>query len=124
MSGKRSRDKGASGERELCRMLSDELGFVVKRNIGQARSGGADCLELAGFSIEVKRCEQLRRPSWWAQAVKQAVQARAEPIVFHRRNNEPWRALIQTPDGGYREVAWPTAIYHIRERIAGQQEAA
>lgn len=35
------RRKGASGERELFALLSDLLGYVVRRNIGQARAGGA-----------------------------------------------------------------------------------
>jgi hypothetical protein len=118
MSGRRSRNKGARGELELCRLLSEELGIEIRRNIGQARSGGADCLELQGFAIEVKRCEQLRKPTWWGQAVEQGQRAGAEPMVFFRRNGEPWQALIRTVDGGYREAAWPAAIYHIREKWA------
>lgn len=116
--GRMSREKGRRAEIELCKALSEELGVVVERNRDQAANGGADCLQLHGFSIEVKRCEQLRKPTWWAQAVEQGAKAGAEPIVFFRRSREPWQALIRTADGGYREAAWPAAIYHIREKWA------
>jgi Holliday junction resolvase len=42
------RTKGAAAERELCHLLTDELGFVVRRNVDQARAGGADCLQVPG----------------------------------------------------------------------------
>jgi hypothetical protein len=116
--GRMSRTKGARGELELCRLLSEELGIEVRRNIGQARSGGADCLELPGFALEVKRCERLARPTWWAQAVEQGQKAGAEPIVFFRRSREPWQALIATADGDYRVASWPAAILHLREKLA------
>lgn len=118
MSGRRSRTKGQVGERELCAKLSAELGFVVKRNVDQAREGGADCLELPGFAMEVKRRETLARPTWWAQAVEQGEKVRAEPIVFFRRNREPWQALIRTVDGGYRDATFEQAVFHIREKLA------
>jgi Holliday junction resolvase len=116
--GRMSRNKGAVAERELCRLLSDELGVQVRRNVDQARGGGADCLELPGFAVECKRRERLERPTWWAQAVEQGVKASAEPIVFYRRSREPWRALIATASGGYREAEWADAMLHMREKLA------
>lgn len=120
MSGNRSRSKGARSEREIFALLSAELGFIVRRNVDQARKGGADSLELPGFSPEVKRHERLSRPSWWRQAVRQGVRHQAEPIVFYRRSREPWRALIATADGGYREATFEQAVMHIREKAAYQ----
>jgi Holliday junction resolvase len=111
-----SRTKGAAAERELCKLLSDELGVMVRRNVDQARSGGADCLQVDGFAIEVKRRETLARPTWWRQAVEQGAKASAEPMVFFRRNGEPWQALIRTVDGGYRDATWEQAMFHIREK--------
>ncbi len=113
---KSQREKGRKGEIELCKLLSDELGVTVKRNVDQARGGGSDCLELRGFAIECKRQERLSRPSWWAQAVEQGHKAQAEPIVFYRRSREPWQALIRTVDGGYRETTWDAAMEHVREK--------
>jgi hypothetical protein len=119
MSGARSRNKGQVGERELCKLLSDELGVLVTRNVDQARKGGADCLELQGFTVEIKRQERLARPTWWAQAVRQAeAHGTGEPIVFYRRSREPWQALIRTVDGGYREATWEQAVFHVREKWA------
>lgn len=111
------RNKGAAGERELCRLLSEELGVTVQRNISQSRAGGADCLEVKGFAIECKRQESLSRPSWWAQAVEQGRNVGAEPIVFYRRSREPWQALIKQGDG-YRLATWDGAMAHIREKWA------
>lgn len=111
------RRKGAEGERELFRLLSGELGVSVKRNVDQARNGGADCLELPGFAIECKRHQSLSRPSWWAQAVKQGQSAGLEPIVFYRRNREAWRALIAGP-GGYRDADWTEAMDYCRDKLA------
>ena len=42
MNGRGRRNKGATGERELAAILTDEMGFVVKRKLGQARDGGHD----------------------------------------------------------------------------------
>lgn len=114
---KASRDKGQRGERECFTLLSDELGFVVKRNVDQARLGGADCIELPGFAPEVKRREMLAKPSWWRQAVRQGAAMQREPIVFYRRNREPWRALITGPYG-YQDVEWPVAMDYIRDKLA------
>lgn len=115
---KSQRSKGQRGERELFARLSEELGETVRRNVDQAREGGADSLEVKGFAVEVKRHERLSRPKWWAQAVKQAKEVRREPILFYRRSREPWRALIHTIDGGYREATLEQAVYHIREKWA------
>ncbi|CAB4126112.1 hypothetical protein UFOVP73_37 [uncultured Caudovirales phage] len=110
------RRKGQAAERELCRLLSDELGVEIRRNVDQARCGGADCLELNGFAIEIKRHERLSRPSWWAQAVKQAERARAEPILFYRRSREPWRAMLHRHQADPVDVTLEAALCHIREK--------
>lgn len=110
------RRKGQTGERELCRLLSEELGVTVRRNVDQARIGGADCIELKGFAVECKRQQKLSMPSWWAQAVKQGVDINAEPIVFYRRNREPWQALLRTAEGGFRLATWDQAMAHVREK--------
>ena len=114
---KYQRNKGAAAEREVCRLLSEELGIKVERTLDQARAGGADCIAVKGFAIEVKRREALSRPAWWAQAVKQGIAAQAEPMVFYRRSREPWQALIKTVDG-YRVATWDGAMAHIREKLA------
>lgn len=110
-----SRRKGSSAERELLSLLGNELGVLLQRNLQQTRSGGADCVDLKGFSIEIKRQESLSRPKWWRQACAQAEALGAEPILFYRRSREPWAAWIKTSDG-HREVTLIEAAQHIRER--------
>jgi Holliday junction resolvase len=114
---KASRNKGAVAEREVCRLLSEELGIEVRRNVDQARAGGADCLMVPGYAIEVKRREMLARPTWWKQACEQAQRVGMEPLVFYRRNREPWRALM-TGMGEYRDVSWTEAMDVMRDKLA------
>jgi len=114
--GKAQRNKGAAAEREVCALLSEELGITVRRNVDQARSGGADCVEIRGFAIEIKRREALSRPAWWAQAVKQAKAAGLEPMLLYRRSREPWRAMIHRHNQDPLDVPFHAAIYHIREK--------
>lgn len=118
MSGRMSRDKGRRAEIELFKALSEELGFVVKRNVDQARNGGADCIELPGYAVEVKRCERPRLQAWWRQAVRQGEAMQAEPITFYRQSRQPWQALLRTADGGYRISSWEEAVMCIREKLA------
>lgn len=118
MSGRRSRTKGAAGEREAFRALGDELGESLVRNLDQTRSGGADCICVRGYAIEVKRQERLSRPSWWRQAVAQAQALGVEPMVLYRQSRKPWRALIHTRDGQYREGSLIEAAGVIREKWA------
>lgn len=110
------RSKGARAEREVLRLLGEELGQVLERNLSQTREGGADCLCVKGFAIEVKRQESLSRPAWWRQACEQADRAGAEPMLLYRRSREPWRALIHTRDGQCREGTLIDAAQAIREK--------
>ena len=92
MTGKASRDKGARGERELADILSHELGFVVKRKLGQARDGGDD-IQVGRFRIEVKRREKLSIDAWCEQ-VEKASEPGDVPVLIYRRNGQPWRAVV------------------------------
>lgn len=103
MGGKSSRDKGARGEREFSDLLSNELGQVVKRKLGQARDGGDD-IEVGRYRIEVKRREKLAIEAWCKQ-VEATCTTAAEigedgqvkpqvPVVVFRRNGQPWRAVV------------------------------
>lgn len=115
MSGKRSRTKGSRGELELLKLLGDELGQSLSRNLSQTREGGGDCLDVHGYVIEVKRCETLCLPAWWRQARRQA-EGRGEPMLAFRQSRKPWRVLIHTKDGEHREITLPEAAGAIREK--------
>ena len=110
------RRKGAAAERELAKLLSDELGIEVTRNTDPMHVSKGDILAVPGYAIECKRCETLRRNSWWEQAVKQGVIHGAEPIVFYRQSRKPWRALV-SGYGGYVDVEWDTALDAIRDKL-------
>lgn len=93
MNGKGKRNKGAAGERELAALLSEHLGFVVKRNLGQARDG-ADDLTVAQFRIEVKRQETLRIDQW-SEQVEACASPGEVPVLMYRRNGQPWRVCLR-----------------------------
>lgn len=112
----KSRNKGARGEREVLKLLGEELGVVLERNLVQTRDGGADCLCVRGFAIEVKRVEKLSRPTWWRQACEQAKRLGLEPMLLYRQNMGRWHAFIHTRDGEYREGFLMDAADHIREK--------
>ncbi len=120
MNGRGRRNKGATGERELAGILSDELGVVVKRKLGQARDGGHD-IEVGRFLIEVKRQERLAIEGWCKQ-VELACTTVANfnesgelgmpvPVVVFRRNGQPWRAVVPLD----------FLIYAMREELSGQR---
>lgn len=92
MSGRASRNKGATAERELATMLSDELGFVVKRKLGQARDGGDD-IQIEHYRLEVKRREKLAIDSW-CQQIEAAAGPGEWPVVVYRRSGQKWRAVV------------------------------
>ena len=122
------RRKGQAGERELFVILSDELGFTVRRNVDQARHGGADGLDIPGWAIEVKRQETVTVTAWWAQAERQAEGRR--PILFYRASRKPWRAVLDLHDvaptafptrGNLCEMSLEAACTIIRETLTKKE---
>lgn len=93
MNGRGRRNKGAVAERELAALLSEHLGFVVKRNLGQSRDG-ADDLTVQHFRLEVKRQETLRIDQW-SEQVEACAQPGEIPVLAYRRNGQPWRVCLR-----------------------------
>lgn len=93
MNGKGCRNKGANGERELLRLIGDRLGIDLSRNLDQSRDGGADCLDLSGIALEVKRCESLQLSQWWNQAIRQATKGQI-PVLAFRQSRKPWAIVV------------------------------
>ena len=92
------RNKGQRGERELFGILSDLLGTSVRRNVDQARNGGADGLDVPGWAIECKRVESGFRGEWWSQAIDQAQRAGRRPALAYRASRQPWRVRLWLGD--------------------------
>lgn len=89
------RSKGGRGERECCSYLKQlfMLDFDPVRNLDQTREGGADILNIPGFTFEVKREERLKLQDWWLQ-VKKACIPGTIPVVIFRQNKRKWEGLI------------------------------
>lgn len=90
-----SKQKGARGEREFAKFLK-ERGFEARR--GQQYSGSPDspdvvCEALRDIHIEVKRVEALRLYEALEQAKSDASKTQT-PVVFHRKNNKQWVAIL------------------------------
>jgi Holliday junction resolvase len=96
MNGRGKRNKGAAGERELAGILKDNLGFEVKRNLGQARDG-ADDITIQKFRIEVKRQERLQVDKW-SEQVESCSKSGEIPVLAYRRNGQPWRVCLRLDD--------------------------
>ena len=92
-----SREKGAKGERELARLLT-EYGYSCRR--GQQYSGAngdADVVGLPDVHIECKRVERLNLYDAMAQARHDA-RAGETPAVFHRKNHCEWLVTLRLDD--------------------------
>src|SRR5208282_6925704 len=102
---KLSRTKGAGGERELCALLSDAFGQVVKRKLGQAREGGND-VDLPGFRVECKRRKRIGNLYEWVEQAKlplrEATAATFQripiPVVMLRADGKEWLVTMRLAD--------------------------
>ena len=96
-----SRGKGATGEREFCKWLQEnlKLDFLPQRNLDQVREGGADIIDVLPFSFEVKRCQGLDLRGWWRQVVIASSDEQI-PVVAFRQNNMQWKFLISAKNIG------------------------
>lgn len=95
--GKSQRRKGAAGENELAKILSEELGLVVQRKLGQARDGGHDLTQTGPFAWEVKRRKGIAVHEWVAQAVA-ACGPHDVPVVACRGDGKGWLVVMRLED--------------------------
>ena len=97
-----SRSKGKAGELELAKLLRDELGIEVTRNLEQTRNGGHDLMGLPMIALEVKRQEHIKLTDWWLQTKEQANITNRIPVLAYRKSRQPWRfrlpMLVVMPD--------------------------
>lgn len=90
------RNKGAKGEREVANLLSEQLGWVVRRNIGQARDGGDD-LTIGQFRVEVKRKKGIAVHAFMDQAAA-ACGPNDVPMVVMRGDGKGWLVMLRLED--------------------------
>lgn len=95
--GASQRRKGAAGENELAKILSEQLGIVVQRKLGQARDGGHDLTQTGPFAWEVKRRKGIAVHEWVDQCAK-ACGPNDIPIVACRGDNKEWLVIMRLDD--------------------------
>lgn len=105
--------KGAQGERELCGILSDALGTVVRRTLGQARDGGHD-IETQKFRWEVKRRQKIAVYDFMDQIEVACAGTDKVPIVAMRADGRDWLVMMRLDD----------AIMLVRNELHGSQGLA
>lgn len=96
--GRSSRRKGADGERELAKILSDKLGVEnIRRGLVFIRE--SDIIGLKGIHIECKRVERLNIEEAMKQARNEAEKRKdGRPTLFHRRNRKGWLVTMDLDD--------------------------
>ena len=96
MSGSKSRDKGARGERLLVHYL-ESLGMSVKR--GYVFLKQSDLIGIPGIHIECKFMEALNVRKAMAQAIEEAKKRKdGMPTVFWKKSREEWLTVMRTED--------------------------
>lgn len=95
--GKRSRDKGKRGEREVAKIFQ-EAGFHARRSVQyNGRPGtAADVVGIPGLHIEVKLVEKESIRAWYRQAQRDAHASPENemPVIVHRKSREPWLVTL------------------------------
>ena len=103
----RQKAKGSAGEREVAKVISNWIGRDIHRNLEASRGENtADIIfDFNGkwWLVEVKRREQLSKPSWYRQAWEHKEKMsespkyqKAKPVVIYRRNREGWSVYWET----------------------------
>jgi hypothetical protein len=96
-----SRRRGATGERELCALLSAGFNLPIKRTLGQARDGGHDIATVPGFAGECKRRRSFKTLYGAMRQVEKSaasIGAGDFPTVFIRADHEKWLVTMRLED--------------------------
>ena len=95
------RNKGASFEREIAKMLLDELGISFKRDLEQYRAGGHGDLipddPAFPFTLELKRYADGPmggQTAWWEQTCVAAKREGKIPCLIYKYDRKPIRVVI------------------------------
>jgi Holliday junction resolvase len=132
MTGRASREKGARGEREVCKMLAENLGGQYNRLLKQYQQSQLSDIEqlVGGYSLEVKNCAKENLRAWWQQAVTAADKRGAMPCLAYKITRRGWRFVVPMPEAwnsghqwardlNYTKTLYPDGFYLlIREHLA------
>ena len=94
MSGRSSRTKGASSERELAKIFRAR-GWDAKRTplSGGMHIKGDLITDIPFLHIEAKRQEKLAIPAWIRQSESDCPKGKIPSVVF-RQSRQPWRIVV------------------------------
>lgn len=96
--GRYSRNKGAQGERELAKILSEQFSLEEVRR-GYVFCNESDVVGLKGIHVECKRVEKLNIEKAMEQAIRESEKRRdGKPTVFHRKNRCEWLVTMRLRD--------------------------
>ena len=94
------RNKGAAFERQVAKMLHDELGVNFKRDLEQYRAADHGDLipddDAFPFTLELKRyasgvgC----KPQWWEQVKRACVETGKLPCVIYKYDRQDIRCVV------------------------------
>ena len=93
---KKSRTKGATFENAVCKVIYEELGFKVRRNLSQFQESGLGDIELEPFLIECKRYASGNwfQKSWWEQCKTAAAKGNLIPVLIWKYDRQPIRVTL------------------------------
>ncbi len=86
----------ASQRRKGATILTEQLGWVVKRELGQPRDSGAD-LHICQFRFEVKRRRGVAVHEWVDQAARACGPGNI-PVVACRGDGKEWLVVMRLED--------------------------
>jgi hypothetical protein len=96
--GRRNRQRGQEGEREIVALVRDDLGLDLKgRNLGQERDGGHD-VDIGGLRAQVKRRKKLGNLYEWLSDAD---------VLCVRADGQKWLVAM----------TWPMFVKLVREEI-------
>lgn len=93
------RQKGAAFERELSKLIFEELGIETKRDLEQYRqSDRGDLIGLDGWTIEAKRYASNAggnfKPEWWKQCTSAANASGNQPVLIYKYDRQPVKCVV------------------------------
>ena len=91
-----SRNKGASFERKICKLIKENLNIDAKRNLDQYQAKGQSDIIIPRWSIECKAYQKgtTFKPSWWVQTKESAATLKLTPVLIYKFNNCPIKCVI------------------------------
>lgn len=112
-----SRDKGATGEREVVNLAKSKGIYALRTaplQAGRADIGDVSLMGYPELHVEVKRDERMSVDAMVRQATASASICGVEfvPVVAYRRNKQIWRAV--TPLDHYLDLVHFRSQYAVR----------